>query len=137
MKMINNLTLYTLSWGRILRQMRIGFIPPLMVYLAAGISGLTAIVGTFVVKDYLGLSAEALVSLAFWAGLPWVLKIPLGHLVDLIWRWKGLLVFFGASLIALGLLIVYALISHTASMAAIMPLGKHYPEHRYQRDKQR
>ena len=51
-----------------------------------------------------------------------MLKIPLGHLVDLIWRWKGLLVFFGASLIALGLLIVYALISHTASMAAIMPL---------------
>ena len=31
--------------------------PPLMVYLAAGISGLTAIVGTFFVKDYLNLSA--------------------------------------------------------------------------------
>ena len=122
MSMINNLTLYALSWGRILQHMRIGFIPPLMVYLAAGVSGLTAIAGTFVVKDYLGLSAEALVSLAFWAGLPWVLKIPLGHLVDLIWRWKGMLVFLGASLIALGLLIVYALIAHTASMAAIMPL---------------
>ena len=54
-----------------------------MVYVAAGISGLTAIVGTFFVKEYLGLSAEFLAGLGFWAGLPWVLKMPLGHLVDL------------------------------------------------------
>ena len=29
------------------RQFRWSYVPPLMVYLAAGISGLTAIVGTF------------------------------------------------------------------------------------------
>ena len=29
------------------RQMRLSYVPPLMVYLAAGVSGLTAIVGTF------------------------------------------------------------------------------------------
>ena len=39
------------------REMRWSYLPPLMVYMAAGISGLTAIVGTFFVKDYLGLSA--------------------------------------------------------------------------------
>ena len=50
------------------------YVPPLMVYLAAGISGLTAIVGTFFVKDYLNLSAGFLASLGFWAGLPWRLK---------------------------------------------------------------
>ena len=33
------------------RQFRWSNVPPLMVYLAAGISGLTAIVGTFFVKD--------------------------------------------------------------------------------------
>ena len=55
-----------------------------MVYLAAGVSGLTAIVGTFFIKDYLNLSAAFLASLGFWAGLPWALKMPLGHLVDLI-----------------------------------------------------
>jgi hypothetical protein len=34
------------------RQMRLSHLPPLMVYMAAGISGLTAIVGTFFVKGY-------------------------------------------------------------------------------------
>ena len=33
------------------REMRLSYLPPLMVYLAAGVSGLTAIVGTFFVKD--------------------------------------------------------------------------------------
>ena len=42
-----------------------------MVYLAAGISGLTGIVGTFFVKEYLGLSAAFLAALGFWAGIPW------------------------------------------------------------------
>ena len=79
------------------RQLRWSYLPPLMVYLAAGISGLTAIVGTFFVKDYLGLSAAFLAGLGFWAGMPWALKMPLGHLVDLIWRWKALLVYLGAA----------------------------------------
>ena len=38
--------------------MRFSYLPPLMVYLAAGVSGLTGIVGVFFVKEYLGLSAE-------------------------------------------------------------------------------
>ena len=82
------------------REMRWSYLPPLMVYLAAGISGLTGIVGAFFVKDYLGLSAEFLAALGFWANIPWALKMPMGHLVDLIWRWKGILVYVGASLIA-------------------------------------
>ena len=86
------------------REMRLSYLPPLMVYLAAGISGLTGIVGTFFVKEYLGLSAAFLAALGFWAGIPWALKMPLGHLVDLIWRWKALLVYLGASLIAISLL---------------------------------
>ena len=32
------------------REMRLSYLPPLMVYMAAGISGLTGIVGTFFVK---------------------------------------------------------------------------------------
>jgi hypothetical protein len=91
-----------------------------MVYLAAGVSGLTAIVGTFFIKEYLGLSAAFLAGLAFWAGIPWALKMPLGHLVDLIWRWKALLVYLGASLIALGIGIMYGLIAHTGTMTQFM-----------------
>lgn len=98
------------------RQLRWSFLPPLMVYFAAGISGLTSIVGTFFVKEYLGLSAAFLAALAFWAGLPWTLKMPLGHLVDLVWRWKALLVYLGAALIAASLCIMYALITQTAAM---------------------
>lgn len=92
------------------------YLPPLLVYLAAGISGLTSIVGTFFIKEYLGLSAAFIAGLAFWAGIPWVMKMPLGHLVDLIWRWKGGLVYLGAALIALSIGIMYGLIAHTESM---------------------
>ncbi len=104
------------------RQLRWSYLPPLMVYLAAGVSGLTAIVGTFFVKDYLGLSAAFLAGLTFWAGLPWVLKMPIGHLVDLIWRWKAVLVYLGAGLIGLSIIIMYGLIAQTDMMAAVMPV---------------
>ena len=108
------------------RQFRWSYLPPLMVYLAAGVSGLTAIVGAFFVKDYLGLSAAFLAGLAFWAGIPWALKMPLGHLVDLIWRWKALLVYLGAGLIALSVLIMYGLIAHTDAMTAILRIEAWY-----------
>jgi hypothetical protein len=108
------------------RQMRLSYLPPLMVYMAAGISGLTAIVGTFFVKDYLGLSAEFLAMLAFWAGMPWALKMPLGHLVDLIWRWKSLLVFLGATLIGASLAVMLGLLSAPASMARYMSVEAWY-----------
>ncbi|HEY9396958.1 MAG TPA: hypothetical protein VIQ28_04960 [Burkholderiales bacterium] len=104
------------------RQMRWSYLPPLMVYMAAGVSGLTGIVGTFFVKEYLGLSAAFLAALGFWAGLPWALKMPLGHLVDLIWRWKSYLVFLGAGLIAASLLIMIGLIGDRDAMAAVMKI---------------
>ncbi|NIO08078.1 MAG: hypothetical protein GTO40_08785 [Deltaproteobacteria bacterium] len=104
------------------RQFRLTYLPPLMVYTAAGISGLTGIVGTFFVKDYLGLSAEFLAALGFWIGIPWALKMPLGHLVDLFWRWKSILVFLGASLITASLLIMLGLLSTPATLAEFMSL---------------
>src|SRR5574341_916936 len=93
------------------RELRLSFLPPLMVYLAAGVSGLTGIVGTFFVKDYLGLSAEFLASLGFWVMLPWALKMPLGHLVDLLWRHKAGLIYLGAALITASLLIMAGLLA--------------------------
>ena len=108
------------------REMRLSYLPPLMVYMAAGISGLTGIVGTFFVKEYLGLSAAFLAALGFWAGIPWALKMPLGHLVDLIWRWKSVLVFIGAGMIAAGLSIMVGLLSDRDAMSAIMSPGAWY-----------
>ncbi len=104
------------------REMRPSYLPPLMVYMAAGISGLASIVSTFFVKDYLNLSAEFLAALAFWAGIPWALKMPLGHLVDLIWRYKAVLVFVGAAMIAASLFVMLGLLAAPAKMAEFMPL---------------
>ncbi|MFN3682084.1 MAG: hypothetical protein ACK4VP_08600 [Nitrospira sp.] len=101
--------------------MRLSYLPPLMVYLAYGISGLTGIVGTFFVKDYLGLSASFLAALGFWAGIPWALKMPIGHMVDLLWRWKGWLIGMGACLLAASLGIMAALIGQRDAMTAILP----------------
>ncbi|HTE15460.1 MAG TPA: hypothetical protein VK642_10325, partial [Burkholderiales bacterium] len=104
------------------REMRWSYLPPMMVYLAAGISGLTAIVGAFFIKDHLDLSAEFLAALGFWAGIPYAIKMPIGHITDLIWRWKGLLVYLGASLIAVSLLIMVGLIGYREAMAGVMPV---------------
>ncbi|MEO0372228.1 MAG: hypothetical protein AAF231_12285 [Pseudomonadota bacterium] len=110
----------------LLRQMRWSFLPPLMVYFAFGFTGLTAIVGTFFVKEYLDLSPAYLAGLAFWAGIPWALKMPLGHLVDIIWRWKWLLVWLGAALVALSVGIMYLVLTAPEMMEAIMPLASWY-----------
>ena len=104
------------------KQFRLSYLPPLMIYVAAGVSGLTGIVGMFFIKDYLNLSAAFLAGLGFWAGIPWVLKMTLGHLVDLIWSKKNYLVFLGAGLIAVSLAVMYGLIMHTKDMAEILSI---------------
>ena len=91
-----------------------------MIYMAAGISGLTGIVGTFFVKDYLGLSAELLATLGFWAGIPWTVKMPLGHLVDLLWKWKSWLVVVRATLLGTSFAIMLGLIAHAPLMTRYM-----------------
>ncbi|MCA0927613.1 MFS transporter [Ruegeria profundi] len=108
------------------QQLRWSYLPPLMVYFAAGVSGLTSVVGAFFLKDYLDLSASFVAGLAFWAGLPWILKMPLGHVVDLFWRWKSLLILLGASLITLSLVIMYGLVTAPALMSGTMPLEDWY-----------
>lgn len=110
----------------LVRGIQASYLPPLMIYAAAGISGLTGIVGTFFVKEYLGLSAEFLAMLGFWAGIPWALKMPLGHLVDLLWRWKYIMVFIGAALIGVSLTIMYGLIQSPAAMGQYMSIEAWY-----------
>ncbi len=108
------------------REMRLSYLPPLMVYVAAGVSSLTGIVGTFFVKDYLNLSAAFLATLSFWVVIPWSLKMGLGHIVDLLWRFKSGLLFVGASLIAASLLIMVGLVSHRDTMAGVFSVEVWY-----------
>src|SRR3989337_51422 len=105
------------------REVRLSYLPPLMVYMAAGISGLTGIAGTFFIKEYLDFSAEFLATVAFWAGIPWALKMPVGHLVDLVWRWRAAVFWLGGGHIAASLGILYGLVAHTAAMRAVMPVA--------------
>lgn len=110
----------------ICRDFHLSYLPPLMVYLAAGVSSLTAIVGTFFVKDYLSLSSAVLASLSFWIAIPWSLKMVFGHLVDLFWRAKNLILFSGALLIAASLLIMIGLIGEREAMQRILPVDTWY-----------
>jgi hypothetical protein len=110
----------------LIREMRWSYVPPLMVYFAAGVSGFTGIIESFFVKDELGLSAAFLAGLGFWAGLPWALKMPVGHLVDLFWRWKAGFVYLGATLMGASLLIMVGLTGYTEQMAAVLPLETWY-----------
>ena len=92
------------------------YLPPMMIYFAAGIEGFSAIAGTFFVKDHLDLSAEFLASLAFWGAMPYVIKMPIGHVVDLLWRFKSWLVYLGGALMAVSFLIFAGLISNRVVM---------------------
>jgi len=100
--------------------MRWSYLPPLMVYFAAGVSGFTGIIESFFVKEELGLTAAFLAGLGFWAGLPWALKMPAGHLVDLFWRWKSIFVYLGAALMSASLLIMVGLTGYTEGMAKVL-----------------
>ena len=119
-------TLQAMATQSLLRSFRFSFLPPLMVYVAAGISGLTGIVGTFFVKEYLGLSAQFLAALSFWIVLPWTLKMPVGHVVDLLWRWKEGFVFLGAAFLLGSIGIMLGLLVHPEAMRAVMPAERWY-----------
>ena len=117
---------FTADFLGIFKEMRWSYLPPLMVYLAAGVSGFTGIIESFFVKEQLGLSAAFLAGLAFWAGLPWAMKMPVGHLVDRFWHRKAVFVYLGAALMAASLLIMVGLTGHTAWMATMLPLDTWY-----------
>jgi len=110
----------------VIRCMRWSYVPPLMVYFAAGVSGFTGIIEAFFVKEKLGLTAASLASLGFWAGLPWALKMPLGHLVDLYWHWKALFVYLGAGVMSVSLMIMVGLTGYPGQMSTFLPLDTWY-----------
>ena len=92
------------------------YLPPLLIYVSAGVSGLTSIVGIFFIKDYLSLSAAFIASIGFWAGIPWALKMPIGFLIDRYWSLKQYFVYLGAFLVSMSLLIMYGILVHKSFM---------------------
>ena len=95
---------------------KMAYLPPLLIYASAGVSGLTSIVGIFFIKDFLSLSAAFIASIGFWAGIPWALKMPIGFLIDKYWNLKQYFVYLGAFLVSISLLIMYGILTHKSIM---------------------
>src|SRR6476620_8023428 len=91
------------------RAMRLVYLPLLMVYFAYGAMGLVAVAQTFWVRTSLTWTPADLAALSFWFGLPWVIKMVFGELVDtvpLFGSQRRSYVFIGASLIALAFVLL-------------------------------
>jgi len=52
------------------------------------------------------------------------MKMPVGHVVDLLWRWKAWILWLGAAMLAASLAIMYGLIAHTDPMRAVMSANR-------------
>lgn len=102
------------------KSVKISYLPPLMVYFAAGVSGLTGVVESFFVTKVLGLEANFLAVLAYWAGIWWAFKMPIGHLVDLFWRFKAGFVVLGAAMMVVSFGIMIGLTGYLEVMTKYM-----------------
>jgi hypothetical protein len=87
-----------------IKAFKLAYLPPLMVYFAAGAIGLIGIAKAFWTKNALTLTPTDLAALSVWLSLPWAMKMVFGELVDtvrLFGSQRRVYVFMGASLIAL------------------------------------
>ena len=92
-----------------LRAFKRSYLPPMMVYFAAGAVGLTAIADQFWVKQSLSLTPAGLAGLAVWIGLPSIMKMVFGEMVDTVpifGSQRRAYIFIGAGLIALAFLML-------------------------------
>jgi len=95
-----------------IRHFKLRYLPLLMIYFAYGASGISGVAETFWVKEELKLSATALVSLGVWLSIPWTIKMVFGQLVDsvpILGSQRRVYVYIGASLIALGTILLIGL----------------------------
>jgi MFS family permease len=92
-----------------IRAFRWAYLPPLMVYFAAGAIGITAVANDFWVKTTLSLSPLDLAALGVWLGLPSIMKMVFGEMVDTIRIFgsqRRVYICAGAAMTALALLIL-------------------------------
>jgi hypothetical protein len=88
---------------------RWSYLPPMMVYFAAGAMGLVGVASAFWVKAGTTLTPAALASLAVWVGLPAIMKMVFGEMVDtvrILGSNRRIYIFIGASLVAASMLLL-------------------------------
>jgi hypothetical protein len=85
------------------------YLPPMMVYFAAGAAGLIGVASQFWIKRDLTLTPVALASLAVWAGLPSIMKMVFGEMVDTVKIFgsnRRAYIFIGAALVVCAMLLL-------------------------------
>lgn len=108
------------------RNLKPSMAAPMLLYLPSGVSGISSIVIAFFVKDMLDFSSVFLASLSFWAGIPWALKVPIGHLLDLSWRWRRWYLAGGITLVGASLIILIALLEKPLILEHWLPIKVWY-----------
>lgn len=85
------------------------YLPPMMVYLAYGVLGITAVADQFWVKKALQMTPADLAGLSVWLTLPWAVKMVFGEIVDsvpIFGSQRRSYILIGAGLIATALLLL-------------------------------
>lgn len=83
------------------------YIPLLVVYFTTGLAGLSAIAQTLFLKDILGLSAETLIEIGIYTGLPWSIKMVFGSIIDSVTFFRSnrkFYIFVGQAFVILGII---------------------------------
>jgi len=104
------------------RAMRSAYLPFLMVYFAYGLSTITGIATIFWTKDVLQFEAMELQLAAFWAGVPWTLKMLFGQFVDvrpILGSPRRAYIFIGAGCVALGYILLAGLAGSWPALLSI------------------
>lgn len=88
-----------------IKSMKAIYLPMLLIYFCYGLSGFTSIAQMFWLKEKLSISALELSQIAFWATIPWSLKIALSQIIDnlrILHDNRRIYIFIGALLQILG-----------------------------------
>ncbi|MDP3646264.1 MAG: hypothetical protein Q8R25_04205 [bacterium] len=106
----------------LVRVMKASYLPFLMVYFAYGLTSITGIAVFFWTKDVLKFSATELQLAAFWAGVPWTLKMLFGQFVDvrpILGSPRRAYIFVGAMCVACGYLMFAGLAGGWSPIVAL------------------
>jgi MFS family permease len=95
-----------------IKSIKLRYIPLLMIYFAYGASTFSGIAESFFIKEKFNLSAQDLMLIAVWIGLPWTIKMVFGQFVDCIPFFKSTrksYIFLAAFLMTVGSLLMVGL----------------------------
>ena len=108
-----------------IKSLKIEYLPLLAVYFTTGLAGLSAVTSTIFFKDTISLSAETLIELSVYIGLPWSVKMIFGSLIDsvkLFGNNRKNYIYLGQLLVFLGTL---GMIDHTSGQVLFGLFGEY------------